>query len=142
MTHPRHSLELGPPNTGHFPLEVAGTPAKGRGVFARVRLAEGDLIEIVPVIIIPMEQWRYMERTILASYVYQFGPEFEHLALALGYGSIYNHSYSPNARFVTDWEQKVIRYFALRNIEAGEEITINYNGPPQDMTLLDFEVKE
>lgn len=71
---------------------------------------------------------------------YVFVWDEEHIAIALGYGSLYNHSYAPNARYVDD-DPCVKRYFALRDIMAGEEITINYNAEPKDGTPVGFEVR-
>ena len=63
------------------------------------------------------------------------------VAVALGYGSLYNHSYTPNAHYV-DVDQCRKRFVALRDIEAGEEITINYNAVPDDRSDVGFEVLE
>ena len=60
------------------------------------------------------------------------------LALALGYGSLYNHSYKPNATYKHGHAS--ISYQALRNIPEGEEICINYNWDPKDMAELSFKV--
>jgi SET domain-containing protein len=61
------------------------------------------------------------------------------VAVALGYGSLYNHSYTPNARY--DDESPQIKIFtAIREIAAGEEITINYNGEPSDESPVWFKV--
>ncbi len=59
----------------------------------------------------------------------------------LGYGSLYNHSFEPNARY-DDLGSQVKLYTAIRAIEAGREITINYNGEPTDRTPVGFEVIE
>lgn len=48
-------------------------------------------------------------------------------ALALGYGSLYNHSNPSNLRYETDREALVLRLVAVMLIEPGEELTINYN---------------
>jgi hypothetical protein len=37
-------------------------------------------------------------------------------------------------------QEQVIEFFALRNIEAGEEILVNYNGDPADDSPLWFRV--
>ncbi len=47
-------------------------------------------------------------------------------ALALGYGSLYNHSFAPNATTLENSDELVIT--ALRDIAVGEEIFINYTG--------------
>ena len=48
-------------------------------------------------------------------------------ALALGYGSLYNHANPSNLRYETDAQALVMRFVAVRDIERGEELTINYN---------------
>jgi uncharacterized protein len=125
-------------------LEVRNKEGKGRGVFATVSFACGELIEASPIILIPAEQWPQIEPTVLALYIFNFGPTpaEEDAAIALGYGSLYNHSFTPNAQYSKSWEEQLIRFVALRDIEAGEEITINYNGSPDDQTPIWFEVNE
>ena len=125
-------------------LEVRSHPKKGRGVFAVSRLACGEIIETAPVILIPAAEWPHIEPTVLALYIYNFGPTAaeEHAAIALGYGSLYNHSYTPNAKYIKSWEEQVIRFVALRDIEPGEEITINYNGSPENQTPIWFETSD
>ena len=61
---------------------------------------------------------------------------------ALGYGSIYNHSYSPNARYVKHFDRRTIDFIALWDIAAGEEIPTNYNGVPDSKKMVWFEVSE
>ena len=125
-------------------MEVRETRTKGRGVFALVKFARGEMIEATPVILIPAEQWHHIEPTVLALYIYNFGPtaEQEHAAIALGNGSLYNHSYRPNAEYIKDWPEQLIRFVAIRDIEPGEEITVNYNGSSEDQTPIWFEVNE
>jgi SET domain-containing protein len=61
--------------------------------------------------------------------------------VALGYGSLYNHSYSPNARYL-DVGRMTKAFISLRDIAPGEEITINYNADPHDMADVGFEVAD
>ena len=125
-------------------LEVRNTTSKGRGVFALVKFASGEVIEAVPVILIPAREWPHIEPTVLALYIYNFGPtaEQEHAAIALGYGSLYNHSYRPNANYIKDWDRQLIHFVAVRDIAEGEEITVNYNGLPEDQKPIWFELSE
>jgi SET domain-containing protein len=112
---------------------------KGRGVFARRPIAEGAIIERVPGLLAPLEQATGVASCpILSRYV--FLRNRSTVAVALGYGSLYNHSYSPNARY--DEEPGALMAFtALRPIATGEEITINYNGDPEDRAPVGFEVR-
>jgi SET domain-containing protein len=48
------------------------------------------------------------------------------MALALGLGSMFNHSNKPNVGFQRDFDNKVIRYTTLREIQPNEELCISY----------------
>ena len=48
------------------------------------------------------------------------------------FGSVYNHSYQPNARYEPDFDLNIMEFIAIRDIVAGEEITTNYNYDPED----------
>jgi len=111
---------------------------KGRGVFAKQLIRKGEIFERAPVILIPAREWESIERTVLFNYCYGWG---EDSALALGLGSLFNHSYQPNAIYTRRFEEQVIDYRALRDINLDEEITINYNGDPLDLAPLWFSVK-
>lgn len=119
-------------------IEVKRISGKGRGVFACRHIPEGTVFEKVPVIVMPAEEaLESTENAVLANYVFDWGRNT--VALALGYGSLYNHSYVPNARYDDEGQQtKVFR--ALRDIEPGEEITVNYNGHEEDLTPVGFDV--
>lgn len=121
----------------HAMLYLAELPGKGRGVFAQRQIHGGELIERAPVIVVPAGQWEAMDKTILFEYFFAWG---EHSAIALGYGSLYNHSYRPNARYVKLLAEQVIEFYALRDIQPGEEILINYNVDPADDSPLWFHV--
>ena len=123
-------------------IRLGLTAKKGRGVFASATIARGELVEVCPVIVIPAEQWHHVEPTVLALYIFNFGPEGEHAAIALGYGSLYNHSFAPNAEYNKSWDERLIRFTSLRDIAVDEEITVNYNGSPGDRSEIWFEVAE
>ncbi|MEZ4712351.1 MAG: SET domain-containing protein [Caldilineaceae bacterium] len=118
-------------------IRVGNTKAKGRGVFAENNIKEGETIERAPVLVLPDEQWQHINRTLLFNYCYGWHDE---TALALGFGSLYNHSYTPNAYYVKRYEEYEIEIVALRDIAADEEILINYNGDPNDKDELWFAV--
>jgi SET domain-containing protein len=118
-------------------IEVRRINGKGRGVFARRLIRKGELIERVPMLVIPIEETE--ADTVLSNYCFAWGRDT--VALALGYGSIYNHSFNPNARY-DDTAPQTKEFTALRNIAPGEEITINYNGEPRSKKAVWFEVVE
>jgi uncharacterized protein len=128
-------------------IEVRRDPAKGRGargVYARQPIPAGTLIERVPVLLIPKTQVfgdnavsRNAARISWYVFEWKVPTKRPYVALALGYGSMYNHSFSPNAvyRCVAP---DALEYEAIRDIDAGEEVTLNYNGRPDDLTPVDF----
>lgn len=121
-------------------IEVRRVSKKGRGVFARRRIPKGTVIERVPLIVVPIgEVFGQAQRSKLADYVFKWTRDA--VVIALGYGSLYNHSYQPNARFYDEGHLTQV-FTAIRDIQAGEEITVNYNGPPRSRGRLDFRVAD
>jgi SET domain-containing protein len=108
---------------------VAGSPIHGRGVYALEAIDPGETIEVCPVLLIPAAEIRHLRKTMLADYYFRWGSD---AAIALGFGSLYNHSYQPNATFELDFDADVIKFIAWLYIASGEEITVNYNGSPDD----------
>ena len=119
---------------------IGSTKRKGRGVFAEKNYETGDVIEACPVIVMSEDDFVKIQDTILYGYIFGWGKD--ECALALGYGSLYNHSYTPNARYYHFHKKQMMEYIALRPIKKGEEICINYNGDPEDKSPLHFDVKE
>lgn len=110
----------------------------GRGVFATRDIHSGELIHEAPVIVSPSKEYKYLKKTIMMEYVFWWEKD-EECALALGYGSLINHSYTPNALFELNFANRTIDFYAYTDIKAGEEILINYNGEPDDDEPLWFD---
>lgn len=119
-------------------LYITASPIAGRGVFTAAAIAGGSLIEIAPAIVIPEAQVAILHRTVLHDYYFRWGETMNAAALLLGNGSLYNHSFTPNVRIELDFGERTVDFYALRTIEAGEELTYNYNGDPEDRTELWF----
>jgi hypothetical protein len=122
-------------------LYVAPSKLGGRGVFTEDPLEAGDLIEICPVIVLPPTELPVIHGTRLHDYYFLWGDAQDACAIALGYGSLYNHAYEPNARYLIDYEHETIDFYCIRPIEGGEEITVNYNGEPDDGQPVWFDKK-
>lgn len=121
-------------------ISVKNSPGKGRGVFAQQNFKKGEVIETCPVIVLPAEEIDSLELTKLYNYYFAWGPDSKDAAIALGYGSLYNHSYNPSARYYKDFENGLLKYVCIRDIQKGEEITINYNCDPEDKTPVWFDL--
>jgi len=121
-------------------IEVQKIPAKGRGIFATDFIPDGTVFERAPVLVMPAKEINVdQEDTVLSHYMFAWGKNT--VAIALGFGSLYNHSYSPNARY-EDVSGQMKNYIAIRDIQAGEEVTINYNGDANSKESVWFDVIE
>ena len=112
---------------------------KGRGVFSNIDIKKGDVIEFCPVLVIPPSEEKAMKKSVLYDYYFLWGEDQKTMALALGFGSLYNHDYSPNAVYETFFEDQILKIIAMRNIKAHEEITISYNQDPDNKKTVWFE---
>ncbi|TQK63184.1 hypothetical protein FB479_10342 [Brevibacillus sp. AG162] len=97
-----------------------------RGVFATQDIRKGDLIHEAPVLPYLNEEHEHIEKTLLADYAFEYGAN--HTAFLLGYGMLFNHSYTPNATYEINFDNHTFDFYAYTDIQAGEEILINYNG--------------
>lgn len=114
----------------------------GKGVFTAADIPAGSLIEICPVIVIPPEEMERIKKTTLYDYYFIWKEDEQYGAIALGFGSLYNHDYTPNARYYVDFENDTLEIHTIRDIKAGEEVFISYNGDPTDKSLVWFEEEE
>jgi len=73
-------------------IEVKLIKGKSRGVFACRLIHDGEVIERVPVLVLPVGETRTANQpTRMSGYCFEWGRGT--VAVALGYGSLYNHSY-------------------------------------------------
>ncbi|MRX73920.1 SET domain-containing protein-lysine N-methyltransferase [Bacillus lacus] len=107
-----------------------------RGVFATVAIKKGTLFHEAPVLPYPNSEHVHIEKTALEDYAFEYGSN--HSAILLGYGMLFNHSYEPNATYDINFENHTFDFYAYKDIEAGEEILINYNGEVDDNEPLWF----
>lgn len=112
-------------------LYVKTTKGKGRGVYCFHPIPAGNLIEVCPVIRFEEEkEGGLLKSTSLRDYLFSWGDKGATSVIALGYGSLYNHSFEPNARYAMNDVTGQIEFYSIREIRPHEEITINYNGSP------------
>ena len=125
----------------HLPfLYIAHSKRGGRGVFTGKNIPADTTIELAPVILLDPADTERIHDTHLHDYYFLWGEEGS--AIALGYGSLYNHSSQPNADFRMDFDRKEIKFFALKDIPAGKEILINYTDEEDERTRLWFQLEE
>lgn len=103
---------------------VGKSPVHGKGIFATQQLGIQDVVEECNMIILPKSDEEYIQCTELNNYYFEWGDN--KIAIALGNGSLYNHSPNPNAQFVRDMKRGLLVVSTIKPITKGEEIFVNY----------------
>jgi uncharacterized protein len=109
-------------------IYIAGTEVMGLGIFTSESIDQGTVVEESPVIVMSLDERKLLDQTILHNYIFEWGEKKDQCCMALGYVPVYNHSYRSNCEYEMDFAKNVIIIKAVRVINAGEELFINYNG--------------
>ncbi len=113
----------------HPGLYINHTPGKGRGIFTRTGIQADTTLETAPVIVMTAGERTLLDQTTLHDYIFEWTPDGQDMCcMALGYIAVYNHSYTANCEYFMDYEKRMITIKTIRDVESGEELTINYNG--------------
>ena len=106
---------------------VADSPLGGRGVFATVAIAAGDVVEICPVLVVAADELDALEETSLRDHWYGWGDDGD-AAVAMGHGSFYNHADDPSCTYEAHEVIDALVVSARRDVAPDEELTIDYTG--------------
>ena len=122
-------------------LYILQTNGKGRGVFTKKSIPANKIIEVAPVIVMSQEERLLLDKTLLHDYIFEWQPDGANkCCMALGYVPIYNHSYESNCEYFMNYDEETIQIKTVKKIDAGEELTINYNGDWDDGKKIWFDV--
>ena len=106
-------------------VEVRTSAVEGRGLFATETIAADTLVMEAPLLLIPAQERAALQATLVDDYVYEWD-EHGTAALVLGVSSMCNHADEPNAFLWLVPDGLVAQLFTLREVAAGEEITVSY----------------
>ena len=93
-------------------------------------------------VVVPAREWAFVEQTDLGRYCFVWDDDTGSVGFVLGRGSLINHSYTPNVTPEKQFRARMMRFVALRDIEVGEELTINYNGDVDSRAPVGFDVTD
>ncbi|MBI1343681.1 MAG: SET domain-containing protein-lysine N-methyltransferase [Terrimonas sp.] len=128
----QHKIEKAPG------IQIKQSSLHGQGVFAKKDFLPGQVIETSPVILLKKEERELLQGTVLFSYYFLIDKTVTPLAIGLGYSSLYNHAGYANAVYSVSLKKELITINAFKHIKTGEEITLNYNGHPEDESPVYF----
>lgn len=104
---------------------VADSALGGRGVFAAVAIAAGDVVEVAPVIVVPASEVESLEASPLRDHWYGWTDDGD-AAVAFGHASFYNHATDPTCLYEAHDVLDALVVRTRRDVAAGEELTIDY----------------
>ena len=110
-----------------LPFEIRTHPIKGRGLFTTQDLPAYTLLHTAPCIVVSKNEYeRHVKHTCFEHYLFHCRST-GNMYLALGYGSLFNHSTRPNINYRIHPENREISYsVGYRPIKRGEELLIYY----------------
>lgn len=120
-------------------LFIGDSKNRGRGVFTSQDIAEDTIIEIAPVIVMEGPDRKLLDQTALHDYIFEWGEKRHQCCMALGYVPIYNHSYHANCEYEMNYKEQMMTIKTVRQVRAGEELFINYNGDWNNQKKLWFD---
>ena len=103
-------------------IYVDKSPVHGWGVFAKEDIMEGEVFEECPVLTLPIEKGEVTSLLIDYRFNWPQCVEYQEQVIALGNGSLYNHSENANAYWISNLENKTFQFISHREIKKGDEI--------------------
>ena len=109
------------------PFEIKKTRKYGRGLYATRNIKAGEVVETSPVLILDEWEASKITSTKLNLYVFDWGKES---AIALGVGSLFNHSVRRNVTYSNNARTSEIVFTALCDIKEGHQLFIKHGYDP------------
>lgn len=113
--------------------EVRAVPGKGRGVFLRVPVPAGTVLETAPVLELSGADIERIAGTVVDDYHFAHPADPDGGCLVFGHASLLNHSARPNVEL--RWERRgeagwFVSIVTLADLPAGTELLYRYRCPP------------
>jgi len=116
------NMKISPP----LKIYLKDSPLHNLGVFSSQKIEKGEVIDVCPFLSFPQSSNERIPVFSNYAFCYPRSENWTTHALVLGYGSYYNHSDTPSVEWDTNEDDRTFIFFALRDINEGEELFINY----------------
>jgi hypothetical protein len=109
-------------------VTVQESPEKGRGVFAERDISAGTVVSVAHCIPFPNDA---LKGTPIEHHPFDYEQDNQE-CIVLGVQQLMNHADAPNCSY--EWEvvaggQRVHKVYTVREVKAGEELSIDYGVP-------------
>lgn len=91
------------------------------GVFAIEKIEKHEIIEEFPYFFVFPEEMNNTQSIIQYSYEFESG-----YVIGMGHCGLYNHNVDSNIDYQVDKLNEIMIHYATRDIDVGEELTLNY----------------
>ena len=106
-------------------IQINNSSGKGLGMFCTKPILSGEIIEECHVLKVPFKDSK--GREVLPNYRFKWPMKNPvEFVIPVGYGCCYNHSKENNAYWREHPKHKAFQFYAVKDIEPGEEILIYY----------------
>jgi SET domain-containing protein len=108
-------------------VTVRESPGKGRGVFAARDISAGTVLDLAHCIPFPKDA---LKGTPIEHHLFDCEQDNQK-CIVLGVQQLVNHADAPNCDWevVVDGGQRMHKLYTMRDIKAGEELSIDYGVP-------------
>jgi hypothetical protein len=110
-------------NNEHLSLKKSNIDVAGLGVFCNRDYDIDDIIEVAPVLRV-QSNYLFQPNNVLNDYIFKDPFDENYKLVALGFGSMYNHSDTPNLKYY--YHNGKMIYQAIKPIQIGDELYISY----------------
>lgn len=100
---------------------IKRSPIHRWGIFAREKIHKHEIIEESPYIFVPSDEISTCYSCLPYSY-----DLYEDSIIGMGNCGLYNHSFDANVDYEIDKVNEIMRHYAIKDINAGEELTLDY----------------
>ena len=107
-------------------IYIASSDIHRWGVFTRKPIQQYDVIQESPYTTFAEDELE--NAPTIERYTYGAGylDQVDEVVLGFGFAALFNHSEEPNVAYMLDPVNEVMRHYALDDIDAGEELVIDY----------------
>jgi len=98
------------------------------GLFTKENIAQYDVIQESPYCTFPENELEEAPTIERYSYASEVSTEVDEMVLGFGFAPMFNHNSDPNCAYILDTVNEVMRHYAIKDIEAGDELLLDYGG--------------